>query len=129
MVPRLLGEYLPDTVRKHMPYADTNLSYAALNFLPFGHFHVMSQEQIRTTVMDSSNSNDADSHGLRLSQNQEETLGPLIGVSTLEGVLMLAHGMAGYVKEVQDILESCSACRFAQGETDYQATLCHHGKA
>lgn len=91
MVPRLLGRYLPDTMRVHMHYVHPSLSFAAENFTPFGNFHVMSQTQMQSTNIDSHYSQGADMNALQLTEHQEEKLNALIGAHTLEGVIMLAH--------------------------------------
>ena len=127
MVPRVLGQYLPDSVRRQVPYVDSRVSCVAEDFTPFGHFHVLGQKHMRTTLMHSNGSTE-DSHVLRLNHHEETILAPLITANSLKGVLLLGHDMTGYIKEVTAILECCSACSFERGGAEYQATLCHQGE-
>ena len=128
LVPRLLGQHLPDTVKIHLQYAvKDNLSFIAENFAPFGHFHVLSQNQMRTTFMNSQSN--AEPHVLKLSQHEEKTLADLIFANSLEGVILLAHAMTGYIKELEEVLKSCSKCSLEQDGAEYQAILCHKGES
>lgn len=128
MVPRLLGRFVPETVRPHLFYVNPEVSHAALNFTPFGHFHLLSQNQMLSTMMDSRGGY-ADNHALQMSQQYQEALGPLIAQHSLEGVLLLSHAMGGYITEVKGVLSSDVSCGSKQASRLYQATLCHTGRS
>ena len=124
MVPRLLGQFLPEIVRKTIgDIFDSRLIAAAQNFAPLGHFHILlGDQQMQSRPVDNN------LHALSLSLQQTEALHKLIQATSVEGGLAAAHGMLGYAECVSGILKGISVCEFGGQPADYEATLCQPSK-